>query len=138
MKTTIIYWTSTGNTEVMAQGILKGLEKETKLVHVAHAKAEDIKEADLVILGASAMGVEEIDDSEMAPFIMANKALFDQKKVALFGSYDWGDGEWMRTWEDLMTSLKAVLVTESFICPGLPDDETMVLLETYGQKLSGR
>lgn len=136
MKTNIIYWTSTGNTEKIAMGIASGLSKNTtRQIYVTHARKEDIEEADLLLLGASAMGVEEIDDSEMAPFIHKNKDVFKDKKVALFGSYDWGDGEFMRFFEQLLESYGAKLVVESLIITNTPNEEDLETCKLFAQKL---
>jgi flavodoxin short chain len=139
MKVNVIYWSSTGNTEIMARGIYDAVFKnksiEVKLFHVSDATVDHIKEADLVVLGASAMSVETIDDSEMAPFIVSNKSVFKNKSVALFGSYDWGDGEWLRTWQEMMIEIETKVILAPLMVANEPDEEGMNLCHGYGEKI---
>ena len=58
------------------------------------------------------------------------------KKIALFGSYGWGDGEWMRTWEETCLSDGAVLACESVICNEAPDDEALAGCRALGAALA--
>jgi|ASRP01.1.fsa_nt_gi flavodoxin short chain len=144
MKTTIIYWTSTGNTEKIAtfieQGLNVGKESADHIINlkpVSNSDEADILTSDLVILGCSAMGVEEIDTSEMEPFLRAHQDLFKDKSVALFGSYGWGDGEWMENWEVLMESFGAKLETDSLIVIEEPEDEAIDDCLNFGKTLAG-
>lgn len=141
MKTTIIYWTSTGNTEKMAQLIEKGAVESGKFSEVAVKRVgkstiEDITKSDIIILGCSAMGVEEIDSSEMEPFILNHKEAFVNKQVALFGSYGWGDGEWMETWETMMNSLGVKLITDSLTVNDMPEGESSQACIDFGKTVA--
>lgn len=107
MKTSIIYWSSTGNTEKIAFALEEALDEAITL-SVDQATQKDL-EADLICLGSPAMGVEHIDDTQMEPFLLRNKDVFKGKAVALFGSYDWGDGTWMDEWSDMMEAMGAKL-----------------------------
>lgn len=141
MKTTIIYWSSTGNTEKMANLIGQGLlesetDMEVQIKHVGDSNENDILQSDLVLLGSPAMGVEEIDTSEMEPFILNNKQSFNGKLIGLFGSYGWGDGEWMDSWDDMMTGLGAKIVMENLMVNEAPEDDSEQKCLDYGRKAS--
>ena len=102
MRMTVIYWSATGNTEAMAQAIAQGAKEagaDAALLSVDAASAEDALQADLLALGCPAMGAEELEEGEFAPFFESIEGSLAGKKLALFGSYDWGDGEWMRSWQ---------------------------------------
>lgn len=135
MKTTIIYWSSTGNTEKMAHLIETGIKKsgsEVAVKTVSESSPTDIMDSDIVILGCSAMGVEEIDGTEMEPFINKHKACFKDKDIALFGSYGWGDGDWMASWESMMEGLDANLLSESLMVNETPVDDTADACVSFG------
>lgn len=136
MRITIVYWSSTGNTEKMAELIGEGLrthEVELVIKHVSEAHQKDIIESDLMLLGCSAMGVEDIDTSEMEPFIRANASSFKHQKLALFGSYGWGDGEWIEEWEKTMEGLGAILVSGSLMINEKPTGDSAQECIAYGQ-----
>lgn len=141
MKITIIYWTNTGNTEKMAELIKEGIDGSNADVKitiktVGKSVTDDIRESDLVVLGSPAMGVEELDTSEMEPFIRSNKEVFNGKSVALFGSYGWGDGEWMRSWEDMMSDIGAKIEVESLIVNESPDGQSKDECIAFGKNIS--
>lgn len=98
MAKIVIYLTGTGNTESIANKIAEDLGVEAK--NVADITASEAAAYDLVILGCPAMGSEELEDGEFRPFYDEFKSAKADAKVALFGSYDWGDGEWLRLWKD--------------------------------------
>ena len=121
-KVGIIYWSSTGNTEAMAQAVEEG------------AKAAG---ADVEALGCPAMGDEELEEGEFEPFFSDLEGKLSGKKVALFGSYDWGDGEWMRTWCGRAKDAGAELVEdEGLIVNNTPDDEGLAACRELGGKLA--
>lgn len=114
----IIYWSQTGNTEKIAELIKKGIELEGKsaeLVQVSNIETEDVKKQEILIIGCPACGVETLDETEMEPFIRSLEGEIDGKKVALFGSYGWGTGEWMETWQERMKSYGAILISDGLI-----------------------
>lgn len=122
----IIFWSQSGNTEGIAKLILKGIEeggKKAELLEVSSATLEDIKNEDIVILGCPASGSEELDESAMEPFVNSLEGNIQGKKVALFGSYGWGDGEWMRNWEERMEAYGANLISEGLIINERPESE---------------
>ncbi|KEJ02874.1 flavodoxin [Clostridium botulinum A2B3 87] len=135
-KVNIIYWSGTGNTEKMAEAIKEGLESaEAKLLSVSDATTKDVEEAEVVVLGCPSMGDEALEEGEMEPFVDSISNIVKGKKVALFGSYGWGDGQWMRDWEERMESYGAEIKVESLIHQGEPDDSTMEECKAFAQKL---
>lgn len=137
-KISIIYWSGTGNTEAMAKGIKKGAEGENttvKLISVGDASIEDVLNADLVALGCPAMGDEQLEESEMEPFIESISEAVKGKSIVLFGSYGWGSGDWMASWEKQMEASGANLVEESLIINNEPDDDGLKQCENLGEKL---
>lgn len=141
MKVSVIYWTGTGNTEIMAKHIVEGAEAagaDVKLLFVSDATVEDFETADAVALGCPAMGAEELEEYEFAPYYDSIKELSNGKKILLFGSYNWADGEWMRTWSAEMNDLGADLVeAEGLICLDDPDADMQEVLKAAGKKLAG-
>ena len=114
----LIYWSQTWNTEKIAELIKKGIElegKSAKLVKVSDITVEYIKNEEIIIIGCPACGVETLDETEMEPFINSLQGEIDGKKVALFGSYGWGTGEWMEAWQERMQSYGGVLISDGLI-----------------------
>ncbi|MBO5577242.1 MAG: flavodoxin [Ruminococcus sp.] len=133
MKTAVIFWSGTGNTEAMANAVAQGAGVSAQAVS---AFSGDLSEYDAVALGCPAMGAEELEDSEFEPFYTANEAKLSGKPVALFGSYDWGDGEWMRLWADRAAAAGAKIVGgEGLIVNNTPDDEALAKCKELGEKL---
>ena len=139
-KVLVVYFSQTGNTEAMAKAVAKGVEgagKEVELIEAETASAADLEAAKVFALGSPATGTEEIDDSYMAPLMDEIEGSLSGKKVLLFGSYDWGDGEFMRTWEERVTSAGAKLVTGAGITANLsPDDAAVETLKKAGEELA--
>lgn len=139
-KISIIYWSGTGNTEIMAENIAEGVKSqgvEVELLNVAEASIDNVLDADLVALGCSASGAEELDYDEMEPFIESlEKQGLSKKKMVLFGSYGWGDGEWMRIWEERMEDSGADLVEPSLIIADEPEGEEIDQCLELGKKIA--
>lgn len=137
MKKAIVYSTTTGNTEAMANAIKKGAEASGAEVYFATADSADaaaVLSSDVVILGSPAMGAEELEDS-MENFYSSIESGLSGKKVAIFGSYDWGDGEWLRIWRDRLAAAGANVVNGEGLAGHLsPDDETSAACEKLGQE----
>lgn len=134
----IIYWSGTGNTEKMANLIALGIEekgKKCEVVSVSNFSGE-VRDEDLLILGCPAMGSEVLEEAEFEPFIENIKGDLNGKKIALFGSYGWGDGEWMRNWEDDMNAIGAEVVLEPLIVQNEPEGSTEEECIEYGRKLA--
>ena len=139
-KVGIIYWSSTGNTEAMAQAVEEGAKAagaDVEIMEVADADVDKALSFDVLALGCPAMGDEELEDGEFEPFFSDLEGKLSGKKVALFGSYDWGDGEWMRKWADRMTEAGATVVNgEGLICQETPDDAMIEECKNLGKALA--
>lgn len=139
-KIAIVYWSGTGNTEAMATAVAEGVRdtgNEAVLLTPPEFDASMITAFDAVAFGCPAMGAEVLEESEFAPMFEACEAQLSGRRIALFGSYGWGDGEWMRNWEDTCRSDGATLVTESIICNDAPDDDTLAACRALGGALAG-
>lgn len=139
-KISVVYWSQTGNTLAMAEAIAKGIAdggKEADLVEVGSASLEDLKEEPVFALGCPAMGDEVLEESEMEPFVEAVEAFASGKSVALFGSYGWGDGQWMREWTERMDKAGAKVVNgEGLICQEAPEETVAAECESLGKQLA--
>ena len=127
MKMSIIYWSGTGNTSAMADAIAEGAAAagaEVNKLEVSSASLNDILEADVVALGCPAMGAEVLEESEFEPFYQSIRSNLSGRKIGLFGSYGWGDGEWMRNWHDDAAAAGAVFGAEDLmVCGALEGGE---------------
>lgn len=133
MKTAVIFWSGTGNTETMAQAVAEGAGVEALSVSVFSGSVE---EYDAIAFGCPAMGSEVLEESEFEPYFSAIEGKLKGKKVALFGSYGWGDGEWMRSWEERVKEDGAILVGgEGVIANEFPSDEDLEKCRTLGKAL---
>ncbi|MBN1052361.1 flavodoxin [Clostridium botulinum] len=122
----IIYWSQSGNTEKMASLILEGIKSEggkAELLEVSAVSLDDVKNEEILILGCPASGAEELEESEMEPFVKSLEGIIKGKKVALFGSWGWGSGEWMTEWEKRMESYGATLISEGLTVQEYPEGE---------------
>ncbi|MCY6957105.1 flavodoxin [Clostridium brassicae] len=139
-KINIIYWSGTGNTEAMAKAIAegaKGNEAEVKLLNVGEASVDDVINADVVALGCPSMGQEVLEEAEMEPFVESIESKVQGKKIALFGSYGWGDGEWMRNWVERMEGVGADLIEdEGLMANNEPNDEDIQKCKELGEMLA--
>ena len=127
-KVAVVYWSGTGNTEAMADAVAKGARAAGASAEIFSASDFSAAKAagfDAFALGCPAMGSESLEDSEFEPLYDAIKGSLAGKKVALFGSYGWGDGEWMRNWEEDCAANGISLASESVICNDAPDDEAV-------------
>lgn len=139
-KIYVVYWSQTGNTEAMAEAVARGIRsegKESAVVEVGSISPEELKEEAVFALGCPAMGAEVLEESEMEPFMETLEAFVKGKTVGLFGSYGWGDGEWMRDWEARMQQAGAnVIGGEGVICQETPDQEALEKCEELGKNLA--
>ena len=139
-KIAVVYWSGTGNTEMMAEAVTEGAKEagaEAFSFTPETFSAEKMDEFDAVAFGCPSMGDEELEDGEFEPFFSDLEGKLSGKKVALFGSYDWGDGEWMRTWCGRAKDAGAELVDdEGLIVNNTPDDEGLAACRELGGKLA--
>ena len=135
MKIAVVYWSGTGHTEAMAQAVAKACGGT--LFTAAEFPAAQVANFDAIAFGCPSMGAEELEETEFAPMFDAVKSALAGKAVGLFGSYGWGDGEWMRNWEETCLGDGAVFAGESVICNEAPDDEADAACIALGKKLAG-
>ena len=139
MSVSVVYWSGTGNTQTMAEAVAKGIEAaggKANLLEVTQADAAAVAEENAFALGCPSMGAEQLEESEMEPFVEALEPLVSGKTILLFGSYGWGDGEWMRDWAERMKNAGAKLVREDgIIANEAPDDEALAECENAGKEL---
>jgi flavodoxin short chain len=124
-KIAVIFWTGTGNTEVMANEVVAGAKEagaDVTLFNTSAFSADKAQEFDKFALGCPAMGAEELEDSEFQPLYDQLKTQISGKKVVLFGSYGWGGGEWMNPWKEDAANAGLVLADEPLAIEGAPDD----------------
>ncbi len=134
MKTAVIYWSGTGNTEAMAKAVAEGAGAELFTVSEFSGNVDDY---DAVAFGCPAMGAEMLEEDEFEPFFTEIEGRLSGKKVGLFGSYGWGDGEWMRNWETRVESDGAVLAGgEGVIANDAPSDDDLEKCRALGKALT--
>lgn len=137
-KIAVVYWSGTGNTEAMANAVLEGAKEkgaEAVLLTPDNFDVSMMDSYDAIAFGCPAMGDEVLEDTEFEPMFDGCKDALKGKNIALFGSYGWGDGEWMRNWEDSCKEAGANLVCESVICQEEPDDEATEACKALGAAL---
>ena len=135
-KVAIVFWSQTGNTETMANCIAEGAGANATIIPCSEMNAAKLGEYDVVAFGCPAMGAEQLEESEFEPMFSGLEGSLNGKKIALFGSYGWGDGEWMRTWEENCRDKGANLVCDSVICQETPDDEALSACRSLGEALA--
>lgn len=127
MKIAVVYWSASGNTASMAEAITEGIKSagaEAVLMSVSEAAGFNAADYDKIAFGCPAMGNEVLEESEFDPFFTEVEGSLKDKEIALFGSYGWGDGEWMRSWQERVSFDNAKLFEEGLIACGEanPDD----------------
>ena len=132
-KVAVVYWSGTGHTQAMAEAVAKAAGAD--LITAAEFGPDQVPAYDAIAFGCPAMGAEVLEEEEFQPMFDAVKPALNGKKIALFGSYGWGDGEWMRNWEGECTAAGAQLVCESVICQDDPDASALSDCENLGNAL---
>ena len=133
-KVAVVYWSGTGNTQAMAEAVANAAGAE--LFTADAFSGEKLDAYDAIGFGCPSMGSEQLEEGEFEPMFEGCKSHLNGKKVALFGSYGWGDGEWMRNWEAECLSLGANMVCECVICQEAPDGEALAACEALGKALA--
>ena len=137
-KVAVVFWSGTGNTQTMADAVAAGAQGAGAEVDVKTASefgAADVASYDAIAFGCPAMGAEVLEESDFQPMFDDVKGELAGKKIALFGSYGWGDGEWMRNWNDRCVDDGAVMACDFVICNDAPDDEAVEACKTLGAAL---
>ena len=138
-KVAVVYWSGTGNTEEMANKVAEGAKAagaEVEVISADDFDGTDISSFDGVAFGCPAMGDEVLEEDEFEPMFNSCETKLSGKKVGLFGSYGWGDGEWMHNWEDKCKEDGAVLVADGVICQEEPDDDAVENCKALGKALA--
>jgi len=138
-KIAVVYWSSTGNTEAMANAVAEGAKTsgaEVTMFTAAEFDAAKAAEFDAIAFGCPAMGAEVLEEDEFAPMFDSVKDSLSGKKIALFGSYGWGDGEWMRNWEEECKAAGVQFACDSVICMDAPDDDAAAACKALGAALA--
>lgn len=137
-KIAVVYWSGTGNTEAMANAVAEGAKCAGAAVELFTAdafSASMMEDFDAIAFGCPSMGAEQLEESEFEPMFTDCESKLSGKRIALFGSYGWGDGEWMRNWEDTCRDKGAEIACESVICMEAPDDEAEANCRSLGAAL---
>ncbi|MCR5772681.1 MAG: flavodoxin [Butyrivibrio sp.] len=138
-KVAVVYWSGTGNTAAMAQAVSDGATEkgaEVNIVPAGQFSEGDVAAYDAIAFGCPAMGAEQLEESEFEPMFESVKGSLSGKKIALFGSYGWGDGEWMRLWEADAKAAGANLATDSVMANNAPDDDAIAACKNLGAALA--
>lgn len=137
-KVAVVFWSGTGNTEAMADAVVAGIEgagAEAAKIQASDFSASDVASYDAFAFGCSAQGDEELEDSEFEPMFADVEGSLSGKKVALFGSYDWGTGEWMDSWKERVEG-DGVELVDTVIANNEPDDEAIEACKALGAALA--
>lgn len=138
-KTAVVYWSGTGNTQMMAEKVAEGVRAagaEADVYNCTEFSADLMDNYEAVAFGCPSMGSEQLEDTEFEPVFTECEAKLSGKVIGLFGSYGWGDGEWMRTWEESCREKGANLACDSVICQETPDDEALSACRSLGEALA--
>ncbi len=138
-KIAVVYWSGTGNTEAMAAAVAEGAREkdaDVTLITAADFSADQVDSYDAIAFGCPSMGAEQLEESEFEPMFTACEGSLQGKNIALFGSFGWGDGEWMRNWEERCIQDGASLASGSVICNEAPDDEALSACRALGAALA--
>ena len=138
-KVAVVYWSSTGNTEAMADAVVEGAKEkgaDVTLYECADFRPELVADYDAIAFGCPAMGDEVLEEDEFEPMFSSCEEKISGKKIGLFGSYGWGDGDWMHNWEAKCKEDGAVLVADGVICQEEPDDEAVENCKALGKALA--
>lgn len=138
-KVAVVYWSSSGNTETMANAVAEGARAagaDVSVFETSDFSADKVEAFDALAFGCPAMGDEVLEETEFEPLFAECEGKLGGKKTALFGSYGWGDGQWMRDWEERCRQHNAQLAAESVICQEEPDDEGLENCRALGRALA--
>ena len=139
-KIAVVYWSGTGNTEAMANAVTEGIKNAgatAELFTASEFSASMMDDFDAVAFGCPSMGAEQLEESEFEPMFTDCEGKLSGKRIALFGSYGWGDGEWMRDWEERMTNAGATLIGgEGLIINEMPDADGITKCVEFGKSIA--
>lgn len=131
----VLYWSGSGNTEAIARAVAQGARAEV-CKHIADASLDDIKSASVVAIGCPALGDEWIDETQVAPFIDSAREVLAEKRVALFGSYGWGNGEWLKKWRDSLVGSGLDVLEDALAIREAPDASSTAECTAFGERIA--
>ena len=138
-KVAVVFWSATGNTEAMANAVAEGAKEKGAEVSVFGSgdfSADKVSEFDAIAFGCPAMGAEVLEETEFEPMFASVETSLGGKKIGIFGSYGWGDGQWMRDWKDRCDSTGAALVNDGVMVNNAPDDAALDECKDLGASLA--
>lgn len=138
-KVAVVFWSGTGNTKMMADAVEAGAKEkgaEVSVMGPGEFSADKVAGFDGIAFGCPAMGAEVLEESEFEPMFTAVEGALSGKKVVLFGSYGWGDGQWMRDWEDRTKKAGATLAADCVMANETPDDAALASCRALGVALA--
>lgn len=138
-KVAVVYWSGSGNTTAMAEAVMAGAEgkgAETTMFFSDDFTADKVAEFDAIAFGCPAMGAEVLEESSFDPMFTEVEGKLSGKKIALFGSYGWGEGQWMRDWEERCTSDGAIFACDSVMANNTPDADALDECKSLGAALA--
>ena len=140
MKIAVVFWSQTGNTEIMANTVAEGAQEagaEVDILTPDAFNAGAVSGYDAIAFGCPAMGDEVLEEAEFEPMFADVEGALGGKKIALFGSYGWGDGQWMRDWVERCRNAGANLIGEGLILNGTPDADGEAQCVELGKQIAG-
>lgn len=138
-KVAVVFWSQTGNTEALANAVADGAKAagaEVSVLGFGDINSANLSDYDAVAFGCPAMGAEQLEETEVDPVFTELESSLSGKKIALFGSYGWGSGEWMEEWENRAKTAGANLACASVICNEAPDDDALANAKKLGEALA--
>lgn len=138
-KVAVVYWSGTGNTEKMAKAVVAGAEEagaNVSLIFSDDFSAEKMEDYDAIAFGCPAMGDEVLEEDSFEPMFAECEKVLAGRNVAIFGSYEWNDGQWMIDWDNRVKTSGANLVYEALPAYDDPDDEALAKCKELGKKLA--
>ncbi len=138
-KVAVVFWSGTGNTQAMADAVAegaKGAGADVSVFGPSEFNKDMVGDFDAIAFGCPAMGAEVLEETEFDPMFTDVEGALSGKKIALFGSYGWGDGQWMRDWEDRCKSAGANLAVDSVMANNEPSEDDLDECRSLGRALS--
>lgn len=138
-KIVIVYWTGSGNTEAMAHAVEEGAQNagaEVSLNFVSDISADEAASFDHIALGCPAMGNEQLEEYEFEPFFEELLPQLQGKKVVIFGSYSWNEGDWIQLWKDRLNEAGVELVAEPVKAYSYPEEDVLEACKALGESLA--
>ncbi len=138
-KVAVVFWSATGNTAAMADAVAEGARgngAEVTVLGASEFSGVNVSEYDAIAFGCPAMGAEVLEEEEFEPMFASVESFLGGKKIGIFGSYGWGDGQWMRDWKDRCVSAGASLVNDGVMANYTPDETAIEECKDLGRVLA--